>query len=43
MRKRDVLLYDIGPSRIRFVTHYHITRADVDQTLVLLREVVMAG
>jgi hypothetical protein len=38
---RGVLL-SLSGTRLRAVTHYHITRADIEQALVVIRE-TLAG
>jgi len=40
MGEEGVLMYAIGPNRIRFVTHYHVTGEDVERVLALLKGVV---
>jgi len=43
MEEKGVLMYAISERRIRFVTHYQVTREDVEKVLVLLREVLAGG
>lgn len=40
MREQGVLLGGFGDDRLRFATHYGITRADIDATLLALRRVL---
>lgn len=43
MREQGVLLGGFGDDRLRFATHYGITRADIDATLLALRRVLGAA
>ncbi len=40
LRERGVLLSPIGGNRLRAVTNYHVTAADIDRTLVAFAEVL---
>jgi threonine aldolase len=39
LEKRDLMVSPIPPTRIRMVTHRHVTASDVDQAAVILAEV----
>lgn len=38
-----VLMLAMGPETVRFVTHLHVTQADVDEALLRIRDVVEVG
>jgi len=40
LKKRGVLAGAMGSRRFRFVTHYQITDADVEQTIAAMKEIL---
>ncbi|HEY0737974.1 MAG TPA: low-specificity L-threonine aldolase [Herpetosiphonaceae bacterium] len=43
MREHGILLGGFGDDRLRFATHYGISRADVDKTIAATRQVLQTG
>ncbi|MBN1579275.1 MAG: threonine aldolase, partial [Anaerolineae bacterium] len=40
LAERDILVLPVGPGRIRAVTHYGIEAADIDETVLAIREIM---
>ena len=40
MRAQGLLAFAVGPRRLRFVLHHHITTADVDRAVAILTSVL---
>lgn len=43
MREHGILLGGFGDDRLRFATHYGISRADIDKTIAAARQVLQTG
>jgi threonine aldolase len=41
LAKIGILVYDMDPKRVRFVTHYHISKVDVLETIDRLNDLVV--
>jgi len=42
LRQHGLLASSMGPRRLRFVTHHHITSADVDRAVNIVHKVLGA-